>query len=200
MSNDHVAEDAVTEDAVAEHRAMTSDDVRPSSSVARGISAAVGVVLFALIVLLAVSGGDEEESSSRLLGNRVPSIAGTTLSGDTFDIDASRGRWVLVNFFATWCAPCIAEHPDLVELETWGAETGQLDLVSIVFDDDPENVADLFDQLGGDWPVLTAPQTVVDFQVRRVPESFLIDPNGVVVGHVISGVTAEVVVNEIARP
>lgn len=166
---------------------------------ARTVSVIVGGMVVALIALLAFSGGgsDDTAADNRLLGRRVPPLAGPTLAGDAYDIDDARGRWVLINFFATWCGPCIAEHPQLVELETWGAETGQLELVSIVFDDDPDNVADLFDQLGGTWPVMDAPQTVVDFQLRRVPESFLVNPDGVVVAHVVSGVRAEQIVDEI---
>ena len=166
---------------------------------ARITAAAVGVVLVGLIALFAF--GDPGDSggtdASRLMGRRVPAIAGATLDGGEFDIDGARGQWVLVNFFATWCAPCIAEHPELVKLEEWGDENGSLQLVSIVFDDEPENVRELFDQLGGSWPVMNAPGAAVDFQIRKVPESFLINPDGVVVAHVVSGVTADRIISEI---
>lgn len=40
-----------------------------------------------------------------------PKLTVQTLDGKTFDLAAQRGRWVIVNFWATWCSPCIAEMP-----------------------------------------------------------------------------------------
>ena len=169
---------------------MAEDQRGGSATPARTISTVVGVILVGLIVLFAFSDRATDDSTNRLLGQRVPAIAGETLNGGPYDVDEARGRWVLINFFATWCGPCIAEHPELVELESWGADTGQIELVSVVFDDDPQNVADLFDRLGGSWPVMESPETVVAFQLRRVPESFLVSPDGQVVAHFISGIEA----------
>lgn len=42
-----------------------------------------------------------------------PGLQVTTLDGDDFDLAAQRGHWVIVNYWATWCAPCIAEMPDI---------------------------------------------------------------------------------------
>ncbi len=166
---------------------------------ARNSAIVVGGVLVGLIALLAFGapGRDNETAASQLLGRRVPAISGPTLDGGTYDIDLAAGRWVLINFFATWCAGCITEHPELVALDQWGATNGELELVSVVFDDQPENVAALFEKLGGTWPVLNAPSTAVDFQIRQVPESFLVNPDGVVVAHIISGITADQVIGQI---
>ncbi|MEZ5375525.1 MAG: TlpA disulfide reductase family protein [Acidimicrobiales bacterium] len=181
---------------------MTPDEVThdeaplPASgstgNTARTISIVVGVVVVAFIALLAYGGTNPTQASSRLVDKRVPAVQGETLAGGTYDIDSARGRWVLVNFFATWCPGCIDEHPDLVELEQYGNETGAIEVVSIVFDDDPDKVAELFAELGGSWPVLADDgQLAVTFQIAQVPESFLVDPSGVVVAHATGGIKAD---------
>ena len=117
--------------------------------------------------------------------------------GGSFDIDDSRGRWVLVNFFSTWCGPCVAEHPELVELEEWGLTNNNLDLVAIVFNDSEANVRAFFEERGGGWPVMNDPQFPIDFQIRAVPETFLVDPSGTVVVHYTGGITVDQVISVI---
>ncbi len=157
---------------------------------ARRVSALVGAGLLALIVLFAVSGGDDAAERSRLLGRRVPQLSGKTLEGESYNIDNSRGNWVLVNFFATWCVGCVREHPELVELERWGQDNG-LEVVSVVFDDDTDRVRAFFEERGGEWPVLQDPSAAVTFQIAQIPESFLISRGGVVIQHTIGGLIAD---------
>ncbi len=169
-----------------------------TGNTARTISIIVGAVVVALIALLAFGGPATDAASSRLVDKRVPAVKGETLAGGTYDIDSARGRWVLVNFFATWCPGCVDEHPDLVRLEQYGEETGAIEVVSIVFDDDPDNVAELFAELGGSWPVLSDDGSLaVTFQIAQVPESFLIDPSGVVVAHATGGIKADDIIKAI---
>jgi cytochrome c biogenesis protein CcmG, thiol:disulfide interchange protein DsbE len=159
---------------------------------APAIAGVVGVAVAALVVVLVVSpGGGADTTESPLLGGVAPALVGDTVSGERFDIDDHRGRWVLVNFFATWCPPCIQEHPELVTFSERNAGTVQV--VSVAFDDtEVPAVERFFAENGGDWPVITggAGGASLDYGVKKLPESFLIDPSGVVAVKINGGVTA----------
>ena len=163
--------------------------------IARKAATTVGVVLVALVALLAFAGGEDEVNGvSALLQQRTPEVAGTAIDGTEYNIDDHRGSWVLVNFFATWCPGCINEHPDLVELEQWGEQNGNLSLVSVVFNDPLERVEEFFADEGGTWPVLNNPEVPIDFGVAQIPETFLVSPAGQVVWHQEGEVRADRVI------
>ena len=193
------ADPAVDTAGAADPAVDTADVVagRRGLGPARLASIFVGVVLVGLIALLAFAGEDEEGGVNSLLAQRVPEVAGVTLGGGRFDIDDHRGQWVLVNFFATWCPGCVNEHPELVELERWGQANGQLQLVSVVFNDPIDRVEAFFAERGGTWPVLDAPSVPVEFQVAQIPETFLVSPSGQVVLHVEGEVAASEVIRVI---
>lgn len=150
----------------------------------------VGLVVVGLIALLAFGSDDQLDPQNAVLGGRVPEVAGETLDGGTYDIDSARGKWVVVNFFATWCPGCIVEHPELLAFQEWADTTGQAELVAVVFNDPPESVAAFFDANGGDWPVLADPSIPIQFQVAQIPETFVVAPSGQVVQHIQGEVTA----------
>ena len=115
------------------------------------IAGVVGIALAALIALFAFSPKGETDDQNRgspLEGKLAPALAGTDIEGQPFDLDRYRGQWVLVNYFATWCPPCVAEHPELVSLSEDGSAPVQL--VSVAFDDTADNVKQFFSDSGGD--------------------------------------------------
>ncbi|HEX7133834.1 MAG TPA: redoxin domain-containing protein [Iamia sp.] len=163
----------------------------PLSVVAAG---ALGVVMLLLIVLLATRDpATDRQVDSPLLGRSAPRIEGTNVRGDRpFDSSTYDGRWLVVNFFATWCVPCVQEHPELVAFQEAQREAGQANVISVVFEDDQTSIDRFFDRNGGDWPVVAAESTVIaDWGVRGVPESFVVDPAGIVRYKLIGGVTAQ---------
>lgn len=163
------------------------------------IAGIVGVAMLALVVLFVVSPkGGEKEESSPLLGKLAPALVGTTTTGETFDLDSTRGEWVLVNFFATWCPPCVLEHPELVKLSS--DDSGSLQVVSVASGDTEQNVVDFFEEKGGSWPVLAADTGAVslDYGVKKLPESYLIAPDGTVIAKFLGGITAAEVEKYIA--
>ena len=165
----------------------------------------VGLVAAGLVALLATrdSDGGSIRAASPLIGEPVPHLRGeliwppaNTLAADDaqrlpgvrsdpdgaarFDIDAAAPRWVLVNFYASWCVPCEREHP---ALEEW-AERHPFDgaVVAVPFGDRTADAIAFYERLGGNWAVIDDPDArwAVSFGVLRPPESFLITPDGIV--------------------
>jgi len=157
------------------------------------VAAAVVAVLVAILVAVLATRAPSTERVSRspLIGRLAPAIAGPTLDGGSFDLASHRGRWVVVNFFATWCIPCIEEHPELLAFDEAHAATGDAGVVSILFDDEPEDARGIFAEKGGDWPVVIDDEGAVGvaYGVARVPESFIVAPDGTVVQRLVGGVT-----------
>jgi cytochrome c biogenesis protein CcmG, thiol:disulfide interchange protein DsbE len=168
---------------------------RPPRRVALIGATVVAVVLVAFVVVLATRDpATDRQSESPLIGRVAPALTGETITdagGPTYDLDLQRGQWVVVNFFATWCTPCITEHPELVEFADRHAATGDASVVSVVFDDQPSNVTEFFEENGGSWPVVDGEGVILDWAVAQVPESFLVNPDGVVAARITGGVTAD---------
>lgn len=152
----------------------------------------VGIVMLLLVLLLVTRKNAEERSTdSPLIGSTAPALNGEALIGEPFDIGTT-DRWLLVNFFATWCVPCVEEHPQLRKLAADGEESGEVEVISVVYGDQSADVERFFDEKGGDWTVLDSDdgRTALDWGVAKVPESFLVSPTGVVVERFQGGVVA----------
>lgn len=154
----------------------------------------IAVVLAVFIGVLATRDPSSDRTAdSPLVGEVAPPITGASLTdGRPFDLDALRGQWVVLNFFATWCVPCRTEHPELLSFSRRHSQIGDASVVSVVFDDDPEAVAEYFEENDSTWPVVdgTGTGVILDYAVAAVPESFIISPSGYVVAKVTGGVTS----------
>lgn len=160
---------------------------------ARWTAGIVLVAVAALVALLATRPpASATEVDTPLLGHRAPALAGTTLSGGSFDLAALRGRWVVVNFFASWCPPCRQEEPELVSFAFAHRGAGDAALVGVAYDDSPSSARLFLSSTGATWPALGDPSgtSAVDFGVRSPPETFLVSPTGTVTAHLDGPVTA----------
>jgi cytochrome c biogenesis protein CcmG/thiol:disulfide interchange protein DsbE len=156
----------------------------------------VAVVMVGLIIVLA--GADSEDSASAdspLIGRPAPEATGTLGDGTSFDLSRRKGSWVVLNFFDPDCIPCIQEHPELVRfaedqdrLGTDGAE-----LYSVITRGERDEIDAFFAENGGEWPQIYSEhdEFPVAFGVAAVPETWIIDPSGVVQLRLISKVTAD---------
>jgi cytochrome c biogenesis protein CcmG/thiol:disulfide interchange protein DsbE len=170
-----------------------SERSRGRRVVAPVIAVVVAVVVGLLVWVFAHSSTAQNDTAKTpLMGKAAPVVQSQTLDGKDFDLGSLRGSWVALNFFATWCPPCQQEHADLVRFEQAQGANG-VKLVSIVNNDTDDNVRQFFAGHGGTWPVVRDPdgRIAVAFGVAKVPETWLVDPDGVVVARVASAVTAD---------
>lgn len=158
------------------------------------IAGIVGVAVAALIALFLTADINSDPlavDTNQLVGKQAPGIDSTDTEGRPFRLADYRGRWVLLNFFATWCGPCIQEHPELISFEQAHRRSGDASVVSVAFNDEPDAIADFFVTNGGDWAVVADDESdiSISYAVIALPESYLIDPEGWVVHKFTGGIT-----------
>jgi cytochrome c biogenesis protein CcmG/thiol:disulfide interchange protein DsbE len=156
----------------------------------------IAIAVAALFWVLAQADPDRVETSETpLIGQVAPASVGEMADGRPFQLSRRKGSWVVLNFFSHNCVPCIREHPELITFHEQQRALGVegAELYTIVRDSTQEQVEDFFAERGGDWPVVydTRYEFVNDFGVALVPETWIIDPNGVVRNRFVSEVTAE---------
>jgi cytochrome c biogenesis protein CcmG/thiol:disulfide interchange protein DsbE len=152
--------------------------------VAPYVAGAVGVVVaFFLVILVLANSNETTVAKSPLLGRPAPVVRSTTIDGPDFNLERRKGSWVLLNFFNSTCVPCIQEHPLLVAFaEQQRTSDDPVELYTIVNDDNDDAVRAFFRDNGGDWPKVRDDDgaIAVAFGVAKVPESWIIDPDGFV--------------------
>ena len=161
--------------------------------VAPFIAGAVGVVLIAFLAILAIAKpGDSESASSPLLGEPAPVVQSTTIDGPDFDLARRKGSWVVLNFFNSTCVPCRQEHGFLVDFaKEQERSDNPVELYTVVNDDSDDAVNAFFATFGGDWPRIRDDDGAISvaFGVAKVPESWVIDPNGFVRLRILGALT-----------
>lgn len=130
---------------------------------------------------------------------KTPSLRVTTVDGKTFDLADQRGKWTVVNFWATWCGPCLKEMPDLSALD---AMREHIVVIGLAYED--TTLADMQAFLKTHpvvYPIalLDVYNPPKDFDTPRgLPMTVLVGPDGKVVKTITGPVTAHDIETEIA--
>ena len=169
---------------------------------ARWVALTTLIVAAGLIAVLATRPpAAVDEVKNPVVGKFAPPLSGTTLAGGSFSLARPPGKFVVVNFFASWCTQCRSEGPELVKFQFEHQRSADATVLSVVFSDSLSDARQWQDQLGATWPTLTdnGGTIALDFGVRQLPSTFLIAPDGHVVASIVSSVTAAQLDQLIAR-
>lgn len=153
----------------------------------------VGAVL--PLILLAVWAGGLLAFGTATTGPRIgqaaPDFALTDLDGNPVQLSDYEGRPVIVNFWGSWCGPCVEEFPLLQQALSRHQADG-LAVLGIVVRDNSESARSFMARMGADWTAAMDPggMTAISFGILAPPESFFIDRDGVVRGRQIGQLTA----------
>jgi cytochrome c biogenesis protein CcmG/thiol:disulfide interchange protein DsbE len=159
----------------------------------------------AIMFQFALKSGDPSKLPSALIGKPIPTIdfaALEGLSGSAGAVpgiasgDLAKGGVTIVNFWASWCAPCVEEHPLLVEL----AKEPGLKLVGVNYKDEADNARRFLARYGNPFAALGVDpkgRGAIEWGVYGMPETFVVDGQGRIAYKHVGPLTAQSIVEKI---
>jgi peroxiredoxin len=111
-------------------------------------------------------------------------LEGKDLQGRPVSIPALKGKVVIIDFWSTWCGPCMAEVPNMVELYEQQKSHG-LAIIGVSLDSDEEELKKAIAENGITWPVIFSPTSqdgslARNWNIQAIPSTFLLDKKGVI--------------------
>jgi thiol-disulfide isomerase/thioredoxin len=128
-----------------------------------------------------------------------PTLQLATIDGKPYDLAAHRGKWVVVNFWATWCKPCVKEMPDLSALD---AMREHIEVIGLAYDDsDPKDIQAFLKTHPVVYPIAivdTFDPPKAFATPRGLPTTYLIAPDGRIAKKFMGPITAAEIEGAIA--
>jgi cytochrome c biogenesis protein CcmG/thiol:disulfide interchange protein DsbE len=134
-------------------------------------------VLIAVIIMVGVALA--AQGGGRPTSGPAPAFSVQTYDGGTFDLASQRGQIVVLNFWASWCAPCRYEAPALQAIYDAYHDQG-VTMIGVTYLDEDQDALAFMDEFGLTYPSGEDVQLRItrDYGVRQVPETFVIDRDG----------------------
>lgn len=159
------------------------------------ILTAIMIVIFLSVLL---SGRNTQTIPSALLNRPAPEftaapITGLDLTGlSSQDLRGKPQTVTVLNVWASWCTPCIAEHPYITQL----SQVDNIRLVGLNYRDKPDAAIRFLQKLGNPYDAIGVDKhgaTAIDFGVYGVPETYIIDHKGIIRYKVVGPVTPDII-------
>jgi peroxiredoxin len=142
---------------------------------------------FSLIMLLCfalfITGCGQEQGSTKTaaVGRPAPDFTLMDMEGKTWTLSELKGQVIFVNFWATWCPPCVQEMPSMQNLHTT-LPKDQFKMLAVLNNDDPANARAFAEKFGITFPILDDPENLIgpQYGLTGLPETFIIDKQGII--------------------
>lgn len=147
----------------------------------------IALALLAVIFAVYSLHRDPQVRPKALVGHPVPAVTLGALDGGAPVALAGLKGPVLVNFYASWCAPCRLEAPVLMGLKTEGVT-----IIGVAYKDDPAKSGAFLAELGNPYSQVLVDRdgrAGLEFGVTGVPETFLVGPDGVILDKISEPLT-----------
>lgn len=133
-----------------------------------------------LILMTGCSKDNEPVATLAELNKPAPDFTLVDLHGKSWQLSSLRGKVVFINFWATWCPPCLEEMPSMQELYV-NMANAPFQMLAILNNDRPEFAQNMADKAGLTFPILFDPEskTSTRYELTGVPETFIVDPQGI---------------------
>lgn len=144
------------------------------------ITVVAGIGRLWLAFALLVSGAAHADAGLEpWTGGPTPELRARTLAGDDLRLAAFAGRTVVVNFWATWCAPCVAEMPSLQRLRDRLADRN-VEVIAVNYEENAARIRPFVERLGVSFPVVRDHDGTLRaaWKVGVFPTSFVVGPDG----------------------
>ncbi len=148
----------------------------------KGITGILGFfILFAMIAIPLGCGGSSKVGQRTDFNEKLH-----TLDGEVLDFSRFEGKVVFLNFWATWCGPCIAEKPSIDQLYQKFKDDPDV-VFALVSNEKPDVVKNFVSSRDYSFPIYTVRQFPRAFEVRGIPATFILGPDGKVAHQFLGG-------------
>ena len=135
------------------------------------------------------------------IGESAPNITQKSPNGNAISLRDLKGKYVLVDFWASWCRPCRAENPKVVKLYE-KFKNKNFEILGVSLDKDDKRWKQAIESDGLSWPQVSdlngwKSQPAAKYNVKSIPATFLIDPNGIIIAKDLRGEALEKKLEEV---
>ncbi|WP_407405886.1 TlpA family protein disulfide reductase [Chryseobacterium sp.] len=149
---------------------------------------------FWIVIMLLIVGGNMQAQNLEV-GDKVPEITALTISGQDFKLSEVKKEYILLDFWASWCAPCVEEQPELMKIYSEFSEqvkNNKFDIIGISLDKSKENWTKVVDKNKIEWTQVSdlkfwkSPIAKAYF-INELPYNLIINKEGKVVAKNLHG-------------
>jgi thiol-disulfide isomerase/thioredoxin len=141
-------------------------------------------ILFIIIFIFILGCKETRKSNAPEVSNDLHILENLTdLEGNSFDVSTLKGKKILVNYWATWCAPCKKEMPDLLESQEILSKENYVFL--LVSDESKEQIQDFKNKFKYDFTFLRSSEALSNIGIYAMPTTFIFNEKGKKVKEII---------------